>query len=186
MPRKKDESTVKIINELDVDQLKGIIKALGANSSLGVTVAKAKSIWKGGFMVRTEAKDFMISSDEPCALGGKNEAPNPMAILLGAFGACFCISYVLIASVRGVAVDRLELELEGDVDMPLFMALCEPKVSDAKPGFNEIRAKLYVKSKAPMDELEKIHSLASEYSPVGQTIARQVKIISKFSKRRLS
>ncbi len=191
MPRKNSETkgTVtkkSIINELDLKQIKGIVKALGSNSDLGSTLTKARSVWNGGFMVQTEAKDFTISSDEPCALGGKNEAPNPMAILLGAFGACFCISYVLIASVRGVELERLELELEGDVDMPLFMALHEPKVSDAEPGFNEIRARLYVKSKAPMEELERIHDLAVQYSPAGQTVARPVRVINELSKRRLA
>lgn len=186
MAEKESKITGEVVNSLDINLLNNVISTLKGNPKLGESLTKAKTVWRGGFRVETDLKDFKIISDEPCALGGLDKAPNPMAILLGAFGSCLGISYVLIASMRGIELEKLEIEIEGDVDMPLFLALDKPDGADAVPGFSEIRSKVFVRGKASMEELQKIHELAAKLSPVGQTCSRSVNVTYDFSKRRLA
>lgn len=175
-----------MLNSLDADQIKKVVKALSENSDLGVSVTKVRTSWQGGFKVETDVKGFKVMVDEPCSLGGTDTAPNPMALLLSSYGACLAISYIFIATMRGCAIDRLEIELEGDVDLPLFRAYNNKNVPDSSMGFSEVRTRLYVKSRAPLEELEEIHRLAVSKSPVGQTIVKPIKVINEFSRRRLA
>jgi uncharacterized OsmC-like protein len=52
-------------------------------------------------------------SDEPTTLGGTGTAPNPVEILLSALGQCLSVGYAAAASVHGVEIKDLKIELEG-------------------------------------------------------------------------
>ena len=186
MSNSPKETGNKVINELDAKQIGDVIDALRTNAETGPSPISAKTVWKGGFVVETDVKGFKVLSDEPCALGGTDKAPAPMALLLGAYGACFGISYILIATTKGVEIEKLEIELEGDVDLPLFLALDSQPDSGSKPGFSEIRTKVFVSSSAPKDKLKEIHEMAATLSPVGQTFVRPINVKNEFSVRRLS
>jgi uncharacterized OsmC-like protein len=173
------------MNNLDVEYLRRVVETLKANPELGVSVTKAHSVWKGGFLVETESKGFKVVVDEPCALGGTDAAPNPMVLLLSAYGACFTIVYAFLATLRNIEIEKLEVDLEGDVDLPAFLAH-EVREEGKVPGFSEVRTKVFVKSKASIDELEAVCRQALDISPVGRTLARQVSVVNEFSKRRLA
>ncbi|GAB4387616.1 MAG: OsmC family protein [Thermodesulfovibrionales bacterium] len=173
------------MNNLDVEHIRRVVEALKANPELGVSVTKARSVWKGGFLVETDSKGFKVVVDEPCALGGTDTAPNPMVLLLSAYGACFSIVYVFLATLRNIEIEKLEVELEGDVDLPAFLAH-EAHGSGKATGFGEVRTKVFVRSRAPIDELEDICRQALDISPVGRTLARQVSMVNEFSRRRLA
>ncbi len=175
-----------MLNSLNVEQINNVVAALKENPDLGITVTKAKSVWKGGFKVETNVKDFKILADEPCALGGSDSAPNPMALLLSSYGACLSIVFVFLATLRDIEIEKLEIELEGDVDIPAFLAHENPFKNSPTPGFNEIRTKVFVRSKATMEELEEICEQALAISPVGQTMIKSVRLSNEFSRRRLA
>jgi len=85
--------------------------------------------------------------------------------LLNALAACVTTSMVAHAAVRGIHIDELESELEGDIDLRGFLGLS----SNVPKGFTEIRVKFKVK--ADMDNLEHLKRLAA-YSPVFNTITQ--------------
>ena len=47
----------------------------------------------------------------------------------------------------GIPVESLTIDIEGDIDLQGMLMLPEP--GKVRPGFQEIRATYYVKSKAP-------------------------------------
>jgi hypothetical protein len=53
-----------------------------------------------------------------------------------------------------------------------------PEPGKVRPGFQEIRAKYYVKSKAPRDQLEKLAKMAEDLSPTKDSL-RAVKFTSQ-------
>ena len=55
-------------------------------------------------------------ADDPPNLAGHDEAPNPVEHLLHALASCLTTSMVAHAAVRGIAIEALESELEGDRD----------------------------------------------------------------------
>jgi len=176
----------KMLNKLDTELAAKVVETLKANPDLGRTVTKARSVWKGGYRVETDVKDFKVIVDEPCAVGGSDSGPNPMALLLGAYGACFSIVFIFLATMKGHEIEKLELDLEGNIDVPAFLAIDETLGPEKAPGFTEIKSKVYIKSKAPMDELEKICARTASFSPVGQSLIRPVVVSTELSKRRLA
>ena len=172
------------INGVNVEYFKSIVEAVKANPELGRTLWRASARWKGGFKEEVRIREFTIKMDEPADLGGTNTAPNMVEIVLGAFGACLIVGYVMNAAVRGIHLDKVEVDVEGDIDLPGFLGLEPPeKVS---PGFTNIRARVFLKTKEPVskEELEKLHEDVVKTSPVGNTLKNPVNVEVKLETRR--
>jgi len=69
------------------------------------------------------------------------------------------------AAVRGIHIEELESELEGDIDLRGFLGLAD----DVPRGFTDIRVKFRVK--ADVDNMDRLKRL-TEYSPVFNTITQ--------------
>ena len=111
-------------------------------------------------------------------LCGTNTAANPVEMVLQAYGACLTIGYAMNAAVRGIRIDDISIELEGDIDLPGFLGL-EPPESlhmDKLPGYKNIMAKVHIKADADNETLQKLHQHVISTSPVGVTLARPVNI----------
>ncbi len=101
--------------------------------------------------------------DEPPILAGNDEGANPVEHLLHALASCVTTSMVAHAAVRGIQIEELESELEGDIDLRGFLGLA----ADVPKGYTNIRVKFKVKTDA--DNIEKLKKLA-EFSPVYNTL----------------
>src|SRR5690606_30609679 len=105
---------------------------------------------------------FELHADEPPLLAGEDSAPNPVEHLLIALAGCLTTSMVAHAAARGIEIEALESEVEGDIDLNGFLGL-----SDVPKGYQEIRVRFTVRSDADIDELRQL----AEHSPVFHTIA---------------
>jgi uncharacterized OsmC-like protein len=76
----------------------------------------------------------------------------------------------------GIPIDSLRIEIEGDIDLQGMLGLPEP--GKIRPGFQEIRATYYIKSKVSKDQLEKLAKMAEDLSPTRDSL-RAVKFSSK-------
>jgi uncharacterized OsmC-like protein len=112
---------------------------------------------------------FTMDADEPAILAGSDQAANPVEHLLHALASCLTTSIVAHAAVRGIQIEELESELEGDIDLNGFLGL------DAKTpkGFKEIRARFRVK--ADPKDMDMIKQL-SMFSPVFNTITNSARV----------
>ena len=68
-------------------------------------------------------QSFMMDADEPEILAGNDAAANPVEHLLHALASCLTTSMVAHAAVRGIAIESVESELEGDIDLNGFLGL---------------------------------------------------------------
>jgi uncharacterized OsmC-like protein len=112
---------------------------------------------------------FELRADEPPILAGYDEGANPVEHLLNALAACVTTSMVAHAAVRGIRIEELESELEGDLDLNGFLGLDE----EVPKGFTDIR--INFKVKADVDDLEKLKCLTA-FSPVFNTLTRGVNV----------
>ena len=76
------------------------------------------------------------------------------------------------ASAKGVKVEELRLELEGDIDLRGFLNISP----DVHPGFQAIRVTFQVKADAPQETIEELCKLARKHSPVHDTVTRAVPV----------
>ena len=138
----------------------------------------ARVKWQGGFKSEAYVREHSFAMDEPSTLAGVNTAPNAVEYVLSALGGCYVVGFVLNATKKGVKVDDLEVVVEGQLDNILtFFGLS----NKGHPGFREIKAKLYARTKADKKVVEEIWKDTVATSPVSNTLSRNVTVIPEIS-----
>lgn len=170
-----------IVNGLDTEKLLSVVETVKQNWEAGRTVWKATTDWKGAFRVQTCSRDFTLMADEPEMLCGTNTAANPVEMVLQAYGACLTIGYAMNAAVRGIELEEIKIDLEGEIDLPGFLGLEPPEKygMDKLPGFKTVKATVKIRAKnADEAKLRELHDHVVRTSPVGLTLSRPVKVIT--------
>jgi len=166
------------INGIHIERLQGTVNAIEQEPDLGQCKFRARNKWLGGNHNSTiitgfygakqeiaHKQVFELHADEPPILAGNDEGANPVEHLLNALAACVTTSMVAHAAVRGIHIEELESELEGDIDLRGFLGLAD----DVPKGFTDIRIKFRVKSDT--GNMERLKRLTA-YSPVFNTITQ--------------
>ena len=167
-----------IINGIHMETLRGTVNAIEQEPELGQCKFRARNQWLGGnhncttitgfYAARQEIahkQHFELYADEPPILAGNDNGANPVEHLLNALAACVTTSMVAHAAVRGIHIEELESDIEGDIDLRGFLGLS----NDVPKGFTDIRINFRVKSDA--DNMERLKSLTA-FSPVFNTITQ--------------
>lgn len=114
---------------------------------------------------------FTLRSDHPPELLGENTGPTAVELLLSGLGACITGTYAAHATARGIPIDALHVDLEGDIDLNGFLQL-----QNTRPGLQHVRARVHVTSPASDDELQELLDVTRRASPVFDSIANPVPI----------
>jgi uncharacterized OsmC-like protein len=167
-----------MVNGIHMETLLGTVNAIDQEPELGACKFRAKNKWLGGnhncttvtgfYGAKQEIahkQTFELHADEPPILAGHDEGANPVEHLLNALAACVTTSMVAHAAVRGIRIEELESELEGDIDLRGFLGLDE----DIAKGFTDIRINFRVK--ADVRDLDQLKRLTA-FSPVFNTITQ--------------
>lgn len=170
------------VNGIHMVTLRETVHAIEQEPDLGECRFRARNTWLGGnhncttitgfYGARQEIahkRQYELHADEPPILAGNDEGANPVEHLLNALAACVTTSMVAHAAVRGIHIEELESELEGDIDLRGFLGLAD----DVPKGFTEIRVKFKVR--ADVDDMERLKGLTT-YSPVFNTLTQGAKV----------
>ena len=174
------------INGLDKKQMNDTVSAIQGEPSLGRFQFRARNKWIDGGENRSTIRDFygagreddsrpepfVFTNGEPPVLLGANEGANPVEFLLHALAGCVTTTIVLHASARGIRLEELSTELEGDLDLQGLLGLDD----SVSPGYEEIRIKVQAKADCSDEELEDLLAFAQAHSPVCNTICRPVPV----------
>lgn len=117
----------------------------------------------------------MRDADEPAILVGTDKGANPVEYVLHALAACLTTSMVYHAAARGIRIEELESQLEGDLDLRGFMSIGP----DVRKGYQNIRVTFKVKSDAPAEKLKEL----CQFSPVFDTIRNPVAVAIDVQKK---
>jgi len=170
------------VNGIELETLQGTVNAIEQQPELGQCRFRARNTWLGGNHNRTTVtgfyaarqeiahkQTFELHADEPPILAGNDAGANPVEHLLNALAACVTTSMVAHAAVRGIHIEELESELEGDIDLRGFLGLDD----EVPKGFTNIRVNFKVKS--DVRNLERLKRLTA-YSPVFNTITQGARV----------
>ena len=170
------------VNGIDLNVLNGTIGAIKDDPALGSCTFRASNRWidaahnvstNSGFYGAGQEfahkQAFELHADEPPILAGKDEGANPVEHVLDALAECVTTSMVAHAAVRGIRIESLESELEGDIDLRGFLGL-DPAVPK---GYTDIRVKFKVETDP--ENLEKLRALAG-FSPVYNTLTSGARV----------
>ena len=170
------------VNGVNTDQIGTTIQAVQNDPALGSFRFRASNVWINGGHNRSSIKSFygagaedtlrtkpfVVEAAEPPVLLGEDQAPNPVEFVLHALAACLTTSLVYHAAARGIRIESVESQLEGDLDLRGFLGLSD----EVRKGFQKIRARFTVKSDASQEQLQEL----TTFSPVYDTIANPVSV----------
>ena len=158
------------LNDVDIRAVGALVETITADPTKADTTWKASTAWDGGFRTTTTIRDFAtIATDEPRGLGGTETAPNPVEHLLGALGSCLAIGYAANASIAGVRIDDLRIDIEGDLNLKSFLG-----IEQGNAGYETIRATVHIETDADDSTVAALHEAVVATSPVGHTLNRAV------------
>jgi uncharacterized OsmC-like protein len=176
-------------NGIDVEQLVQTIEAIKTDPGLASFTFRATTAWKEGTRSvaeigafthageedRSRAAPFVLEGDEPPVLLGHNNGPNAVELLLAALGLCYSVGFVANAAARGIQVDELSYEVEGDLDLRSFLGIS----GGSRPGYNGIRAKAIVKAPAASEpQVRELCTYVEDSSPVRDVLANPVPVVT--------
>ena len=110
--------------------------------SNNLTKFKATFTAKEYVHISSTIRTHHLEIDEPKELGGSDQGPNPVELLLAALGGCQQIILRFYGKKLGVEIQAIETTVEGELDLGGFLG-----VPDIKPGFQNITATSNLKAK---------------------------------------
>ncbi|MGY1633723.1 OsmC family protein [Geodermatophilus sp. SYSU D01186] len=162
----------------DREALSEFIERVGDDAAVGQTVWTATTHWRHGFRSEAVIRSHTIAMDEPTHLGGTDTAPNMVEVVLGAYGCCLTTGFVAQAGLLGIDLERVDIQLSGDLDLRVFFGLLPPE--EVSPGYTEVRALITLTAPgAAEEELRRLHSAVVATSPVGSIISRPVRVVTQ-------
>jgi uncharacterized OsmC-like protein len=170
-----------IVNGLDIDGLHSLVEGVKQNPANGKTSWRVTTMWQGQTCSRSQVESFAIGGDnvprrfsididEPCELGGKNRFANPQEHLLAALNACMTVGYVAQCALRGITLERLEIETDGEIDLRGFFGL-DPAVP---PGYETLHYVVRIKGNGTPEEFAQIHDAVMKTSPNFHNVSRPI------------
>lgn len=181
-------SSSNVVNGIDVGDLFALIESVKRDAATGVTNWRVTTTWRGQTHSRSQVEHFgmggqqvprrfSIDIDEPSELGGGNAFANPQEHLLAALNACMTVGYVAQCAVRGITIEKLEIETEGEIDLRGFLGI-DPTVA---PGYESLRYVVRIKGSGSKEQFAEIHKTVMATSPnfhnVSQRIALQPTLV---------
>lgn len=94
-----------------------------------------------------------------------------MELVLAALGTCQEITYAAYATVLGVDLESLEVEVEGRLDPRGFFGVAD----DVDPGFSEVSYRVRIESPAEPERVEKLVRAVDEHCLVLDILRRPVR-----------
>lgn len=149
------------------------IAGIQANPGAAKVVFRADTQLEEDVRCSAKVRDFApIIVDEPPELGGADAAANPVELLLVALGACQEIMYSAYASVMGVELNSVKVNLRGYLDLRGLFGL------DAAipPGYQKIIFETTVDSPADIETLKKLVETVESHCPVLDTLVRAIEV----------
>jgi len=170
-------------NGLDLAALGAVVDAIESDPSQALVGFDVTTRWTGQTRSETTVEGYTMAgeritrthkivADEPCELLGGDSAPNPQELLMAAFNACITVGYVAGASLKGIALDSLEIKTRGELDLRGFLGLSD----EVAPGYESIAYEVRIKGDGTPDQFEEIHQTVLKTSPNYFNISRPIRV----------
>lgn len=132
----------------------------------------------GLFRNNTEVRGHVIKVGEPVKLLGDDSAANPTEVAQAALAACISVGIQAIAQNRGVALTKIDIDIESDIDISPTWGVGDLG-DDKRPGVSDVRVKIDLAGDADRETLDQIQKDAVQWSPVVNTYTRPANLTSE-------
>ena len=146
-----------------------------------------KSEWNGGFSVTSGSKGFRIGGqniernteykmqyDFPDQLSGQGRGPTVCENCMGSLAACLIQTIVAHATSRGIQIDSIHIDVEGDVDLRGFSGIS----NDVRPGAQQFRINMNIESSnASKEQIDELREIGKRFSPAFDTLTNGTSVV---------
>lgn len=181
-----DTVDTKHVNDIDLDALGQVVEGIQADPAKAKAAFHVTTRWAGQTRSETTVeaillggerieRDFRIVVDEPLELLGGNAAPNPQELLMTAVNACMMVGYVAGASMKGIDLEKVEIETRGELDLRGFLGLD----ADVPAGYRTVDYEVRIKGNGTAQQFAEIHETVMATSPNYFNLSRPVRMNGK-------
>jgi uncharacterized OsmC-like protein len=176
------------INGVNTQTLSTVFSSMQSQPEIAKVAFSVKSEWNGGFSVGTTAsKGFRIGGqkiernteykaeyDFPVQLSGEGRGPTVCEGCMGALAACLTQTMVAHATSKGIQLEGIDIDVEGDIDMRGFTGIS----NDVRPGAQQFRVNVNIKSGiASKEQLDELREIGKRFSPAFDTLTNGTSVV---------
>jgi uncharacterized OsmC-like protein len=175
-----------MLNGVNVTALGETVEAVKGNPQIAQFNFRLKNAWMNGDRNRSTIHDFtgalgehrtgvnafIAENGEPEVLLGEDAAPNPVEWLLHALVGCMTTSTAYHAAARGIRIDAIDSDVDGDLDLRGFLGLSD----QVRKGYSAIRVNMRVKTSASQADIEQLVAMSPVLDVVGRGAPVTIKI----------
>jgi uncharacterized OsmC-like protein len=137
-------------------------EAIAADAGRARVVFKTEGSLVGPTHVQLVSRGHVLEVDEPDVLAGTDKFANPVEYALASLASCQAITYRFWAAKLGIALDGVEVAVEGDLDLRGFFGLDE----GVRPGFTGIRLDITPLGPDSADRYRELADAVDAHCPV--------------------
>jgi uncharacterized OsmC-like protein len=115
-----------------------------------------------GLKMDVDIRKHRITVDEPKGLGGTDEGPNPVELMLAAITTCQAITYRVWAMKLGIALDSVNVEADGDIDLRGFFGVDD----EIRPGYSAVRLRVKMEGPESAERYAELAEAVDGHCPV--------------------
>jgi uncharacterized OsmC-like protein len=115
-----------------------------------------------GLKMDVDIRKHRITVDEPTALGGTDEGPNPVELVLAALTTCQAITYRVWAMKLGIALKSVNVEADGDIDLRGFFGVDDT----VRPGYSAVRLRVKLDGPESPERYQELADAVDGHCPV--------------------
>lgn len=158
------------------EALSKTVAGIQQNPIMSRVVFEAETALVEGVRCTAKVRNFApIVVDEPPELGGQDKGANPVELVLVALGSCQEIMYAAMASMMGIKLDEVKVNLKGSLDLKGLFGM-DPTIP---PGYQKITYETILTSSAPEEDLRKLIDAVETHCPVMDTLVRPIEVTGK-------
>lgn len=129
-----------------------------------------------GFRTEARIRQFAFTIDEPASLGGTDQGPNPVELVLAALGTCQEIVYATYARLLDIPIESVSVRVEGTLDPRGFFGL-----ADVPAGFSHVSYAVDIQSEASAQEIRRLIATANAHCPVLDILRQPLPVEGRYA-----
>jgi uncharacterized OsmC-like protein len=128
-----------------------------------------------GMRCETTVRGHTVVVDEPRSFGGGDSAQSPVELLLSSLATCQAITYRLWAAELGIAVDSIEVEVSGLLDLRGYLGMDD----GARPGYEALALKVALHGPETPERYRELADAVDRHCPVLDVLQRPIRVERK-------
>jgi uncharacterized OsmC-like protein len=125
-----------------------------------------------GLACTTTVRGHTVACDEPRSVGGSDSAQSPIELFLTSLATCQAVTYRVWAAELGIAVDRVEVEVVGDIDLRGFLGVDVVE----RAGYDGVRIRVALSGPEPGERYRELAEAVDRHCPVLDALSRPVPV----------